>query len=177
MECLLLGEHFIFQMAPLSIPGQKRFLAKARKSTRGHCCTRFVDISPTSRPLPPGFSGRTRDWIFNRIPDFVLPIYAHSAVWSWIMKRNSTYIILWNSWKIWEKDDPTPFASMTSNKIYFLFWTISSSSKFMDYSSFLHSSFRILLLTSFNDVHHFTSAFKFPSLSDLNTIPFQTSIC
>lgn len=58
MECLLLGEHFIFQMAPLSIPGSKKVLAKARKSTRDHCCTRFVDISPTSRP--PGFRASPR---------------------------------------------------------------------------------------------------------------------
>lgn len=58
MECLLLGEHFIFQMAPLSIPGSKKVLAKARKSTRGHCCTRFVDISPTSRP--PRFGANPR---------------------------------------------------------------------------------------------------------------------
>lgn len=87
MECLLLGEHFIFQMAPLSLfPGQKRLWLK-RESQPGAIVAHGSSIFHPHLALLD--SGRTRDWIFNPIPDFVLRIYAHSTIWSWIIKRNS----------------------------------------------------------------------------------------
>lgn len=51
-----------------------------RESQPGAIVAHGSSIFHPHRAPPPGFSGRTRDWIFNRIPDFVLPIYAHSAV-------------------------------------------------------------------------------------------------